>query len=84
MTAFPARWRSQWKRRESWQREALLSLGWRAYAAERVATAIRQVGLSVPGVGGPLLVSLGLWMAWRPLGVVFAGAVLWALDRRVP
>jgi hypothetical protein len=56
----------------------------RAKLAAVAGAAIRRVGLSVPGVGGPLLVALGLWMAWRPLGVVFAGAVLWALDRRVP
>lgn len=70
MTVFAARWRSG--------REQAV-----AKAAEFAGAAVRRVGVSLPGVGGPLLVSVGLWMAWRPLGVVFAGAVLWALDRRV-
>lgn len=70
MTVFPAQWRSR--------REAAVGR-----LAEWTGAAIRRVGVSVPGVGGPLLVSVGLWMAWRPLGVVFAGAVLWSLDRRV-
>lgn len=70
MVALQAQWRS---RREQAA----------AAAAAWFGTAIRKVGVSLPGVGGPLLVALGLWMAWRPLGVVFAGVVLWALDRRV-
>jgi hypothetical protein len=71
VTVFAARWRSG-------RQQAA------AKAAEWAGAAIRRVGVSLPGVGGPLLVSAGLWMAWRPLGVVFAGVVLWALDRRVP
>lgn len=55
-------------------------MGWVAAAA---GTAVRLVGRSLPGVAGPLLVAGGLWMVYRPLGVIFAGAVLWALDRRV-
>lgn len=70
MTVFPAQWRDQ--------RKAAAGK-----VAEFAGAAMRRVGVSMPGVGGPLLVSAGLWMAWRPLGVVFAGAVLWALDRRV-
>jgi len=70
MTVFAAQWRSH-----------------REQAAAKLASwagaAMRRVGVSVPGVGGPLLVAVGLWMAWPPLGVMFAGAVLWALDRRV-
>lgn len=70
MTVFAAQWRS---RRDQ--------LG--ARAAEVAGAAMRRVGVSLPGIGGPAVVSAGLWMAWEPLGVVFAGAVLWALDRKV-
>lgn len=70
MAVFAARWRS--RRNE-----------FGARAADLAGAAMRRVGVSLPGIGGPLLVSAGLWMAWRPLGVIFAGAVLWALDRRV-
>jgi len=70
VAVFAAQWRS--RRDELGARVAVLA-----------GAAIRRVGVSLPGIGGPLLVSAGLWMAWRPLGVVFAGAVLWALDRRV-
>ena len=70
MTVFAAQWRS---RREQ--------VG--ARAAELAGAAMRRVGVSLPGIGGPLLVSVGLWMAWEPLGVVFAGGVLWALDKKV-
>lgn len=56
-------------------------------AAARVATfsgvLIGRLGRGMPGVGGPLLVAAGLWMAWPPLGLVFAGLALWSLDRRV-
>lgn len=51
--------------------------------ASVAGAAIGLVGRSVPGVLGPLLVAAGLWMMWPPLGVVCAGVVLWALDRRV-
>jgi hypothetical protein len=44
---------------------------------------VRQLGRGLPGIAGPLLVSAGMWMAWRPLGLIFAGAALWLLDRRV-
>lgn len=70
MAVFAAQWRS--RRAEVGARVAVLA-----------GAAIRRVGVSLPGVGGPLLVSVGLWMAWAPLGVVFAGVVLWMLDRRV-
>jgi hypothetical protein len=70
VTAEAARWRPRW--------DAAL-----ARAAGWSGTALRQVGRSLPGTAGPLLVAAGLWMAWAPLGVVFAGGVLWALDRRV-
>jgi hypothetical protein len=70
MTVFPAQWRSR--------SEAVAGR-----LAEWFGAAVRRVGVSLPGVGGPLLVAVGLWMVYRPLGVIFAGAVLWALDRRV-
>jgi hypothetical protein len=54
-----------------------------ARAAVLAGVALGKVGRGLPGIGGPLLVSAGLWMAWKPLGLIFAGAVLWALDRRV-
>jgi hypothetical protein len=70
VTVFAARWRPRWN-----------------VAVERFAgwsgSAVRAVGRGIPGTVGPLVVSFGLWMAWPPLGVVFAGAVLWVLDRRV-
>jgi hypothetical protein len=59
---------------------------WDAAVGQLAAAAgvlIGRIGRGLPGIGGPLLVSAGLWMAWRPAGVVFAGLVLWALDRRV-
>ncbi len=71
MTVFAAQWRSR--------RNDLT-----AKVAAFAGAAVRRVGVSAPGIGGPLLVAAGLWMAWRPLGLVFAGIVLWALDRRVP
>jgi hypothetical protein len=43
-----------------------------------------QIMRTVPGAGGALLVSYGLWEAWHPLGFVTAGAFLLVLDRRVP
>lgn len=70
MATFAAQWRSR-----------RVQVG--ARAAEVAGAVMRRVGVSLPGIGGPVLVSAGLWMAWEPLGVVFAGAVLWALDRRV-
>lgn len=47
-------------------------------------TLLRRVGRSFPGVAGPLLVAVGLGMAWLPLGVIAAGAILWAVDWRLP
>jgi hypothetical protein len=57
-----------------------------ALSAQLAAAAGRGLailGRSIPGVLGPFGVAVGLWMAWRPLGVIFAGAALWLLDRRV-
>lgn len=45
---------------------------------------LRRVGRGFPGVAGPLLVAVGLGMAWLPLGVIAAGAILWAADWRIP
>jgi hypothetical protein len=70
VTVLSARWRPRWD----------VAV---ARAAGLAGAGVRLVGRGLPGTAGPLIVSLGLWMAWRPLGVVFAGAVLWALDRRV-
>ncbi|HEU4543563.1 MAG TPA: hypothetical protein VFR23_20695 [Jiangellaceae bacterium] len=64
-----------------------LNVGTRRRALDWLAgatgTALRLVGKSIPGTVGPVCVAAGLWMAWPPLGVVFFGVVLWALDRRV-
>ncbi|MEU3972350.1 hypothetical protein [Streptomyces bacillaris] len=38
----------------------------------------------VPGIGGAVLVSYGMWLAWAPLGVTAAGVFLLLLDRRMP
>ena len=70
MTVLAARWRPRWN-------DAV------ARAASIAGTAVRLLGRGLPGTAGPLLVAAGLWMAWHPLGVVFAGIALWALDRRV-
>lgn len=47
-------------------------------------TLLRRVGRGFPGVVGPLLVAVGLGMAWLPLGVIAAGAILWVVDWRIP
>lgn len=52
--------------------------------ASAAGTALRRIGMSIPGTVGPLIVAAGLGMAWRPLGVIFVGVALWALDRRMP
>lgn len=70
MTVLSARWRPRWD-------VAVTRL------ASLAGAALGNVGRGLPGIGGPLLVSAGLWMAWAPLGVIFAGAALWLLDRRV-
>ncbi len=70
MTVLAAQMRPRWD----------AAVGWLAGAT---GTALRLAGRSLPGVAGPLIVAAGLWMVYRPLGVIFAGAVVWALDRRV-
>lgn len=45
---------------------------------------LRRVGRGVPGVLGPLLVAVGLGLAWLPLGVIAAGGILWLVDWRIP
>lgn len=47
-------------------------------------TLLRRIGRGFPGVVGPMLVAVGLGMAWLPLGIVAAGAILWAVDWRIP
>lgn len=39
---------------------------------------------NTPGIAGPLLIAVGAWMIRPFLGVIVLGAVLWALDRRIP
>lgn len=50
---------------------------------EMAGTLLRRIGWGFPGVAGPALVAIGLGMAWLPLGVVAAGAILWAVDLRL-
>ncbi|MFI6274300.1 hypothetical protein [Streptomyces sp. NPDC050988] len=49
-------------------------------AAEAAGFSLRHL----PGVGGPLFVSYGLWLAWAPLGFIALGAFLLVADRRIP
>lgn len=51
-----------------------------AAPAGRVA---RVALLGATGVGGPVLVCVGLGLAWAPLGFVAAGVFLLAADRRL-
>jgi hypothetical protein len=51
-----------------------------AQFASAAGTAVRVA----PGVAGPVLVCVGLWMLAPFLGVTAAGIILWALDRRIP
>lgn len=57
---------------------------WQIRAAEIAGRLLRRVGRGLPGVLGPLLVAVGLGLAWLPLGVIAAGAILWAVDWRMP
>ncbi len=56
----------------------------RERAAVAAGIAVSRIGKGLPGTVGPSLVVVGLagW-SWQ-LGVLAAGAILWALDRRVP
>jgi hypothetical protein len=45
---------------------------------------LRTVGKGFFGVMGPLVIAVGFWMAWPPLGVIALGLALLAADRRVP
>lgn len=51
-----------------------------AAPAGRVA---RVALVAATGVGGPLLVCVGLGLAWGPLGFIAAGVFLLAADRRL-
>lgn len=55
---------------------------WTLRAAELAGRALRA-SRGLPGIVGPLLVAVGLGMAWLPLGVIAAGAALWAWDLAV-
>ena len=48
------------------------------------ATAAGHAVRSLPGAGGALSVSYGLWLAWEPLGFIALGGFLLLVDRRVP
>lgn len=52
-------------------------------AAEATGAALRTVGRGFFGVMGPLVIAVGFWMAWPPLGVIVLGLTLLAADRRV-
>lgn len=53
-------------------------------APELAGNVLRHLGRGAPGVLGPILVAVGLSLAWLPLGVVAAGAILWLVDWRIP
>ncbi len=53
---------------------------WAGRVAYGLGVALRGAGRHGPGVAGPVLVWVGLWMVWPPAGVVAAGATLWAWD----
>lgn len=59
----------------------------RTWLSQRVpalaGSLLRQVGRGFPGIAGPTLVAVGLGLAWLPLGVIAAGAILWAVDWRI-
>lgn len=57
---------------------------WKLRAAEVAGVALGRLARGVPGVLGPLLVAVGLGVAWLPLGLVSAGAILWLVDLRIP
>jgi hypothetical protein len=55
-----------------------------AHVRPLVLNAARWAGLgarSVPGAGGALLVSYGVWQVYAPAGAIVAGLFLLALDR---
>ena len=54
-----------------------------AAAAGHVLRGVSLAAPRLPGPAGAVLVSVGLGLAWLPLGVVAAGAFLLLLDRRV-
>lgn len=51
--------------------------------AERTGAVIGGLMRSGPGYGGALLVSIGGWQIYRPLGFILAGVFLLLLDRRM-
>lgn len=56
----------------------------RARLAVAAGSAVRKIGLGIPGTVGPGLVVASLAAYdWR-IGGLVAGAILWMLDRRVP
>lgn len=67
-------------RRLPWSR----LLAWVAATAGHGLRVARAAVLHLPGVAGPLLISLGAWLAWAPAGFVVLGGFLLLLDRRTP
>lgn len=56
----------------------------RARLAAALGGLLRTLGLSLPGILGPLLVCAGLGLAWPPLGIIALGLILWLIDWRAP
>lgn len=68
----------------AWRRRVWLGLaGALGTLLGMLLTGSREVARIIPGVLGALLVSYGLFEAWRPLGLVAAGLFLIAADRYV-
>lgn len=57
---------------------------WATRVADLSGRLLRRTGRTLPGVLGPALVCIGLGLAWLPLGLMAAGAVLWLVDWRIP
>ncbi len=53
-------------------------------AAAAAGAALHLIGKGFFGIMGPLVIAVGFWMAWPPLGVIVLGLALLAADRRVP
>jgi len=53
-------------------------------AAALAGRVLHQVGRNFPGICGPLLISYGLGMIYRPLLFIAIGGFLLLADRRIP
>jgi hypothetical protein len=47
------------------------------------STAVRKIGVSLPGVGGLILVSLGAALIYLPAGLIVSGLLLFKVDARL-